>query len=489
MGLRVVVVGGGIAGLAAAYDLCSVDDVEVTVLDAGDRVGGKLRLAAVAGLPIDVGAESVLAVRPEFPDLARDAGLTDLLTAPATTSAGVWSRGRLHRLPTGTLMGVPGDPDAVLGLLTATEVARIRAEPPASPVHADVSVGDVVAERLGPAVVDRLVEPLLGGVYAGQAHLLSVRAAAPALWPAISSGGSLVAAASAAVAAASAAVAAAAAGSHGATRPGGVFTGVVGGVGSVPSLLAARIAARGGQVRPRVIVRELRRRGSAWVVLAGPTTDVEELEADAVVLAVPPAPAGRLLARLAPVASGALAGIATASMAIISLAFDRSALGTVPGSGFLVPPVEGWTTKASTFSSAKWGWLDAAGRDTAYVRASMGRAGQSAVLQQPDEELARIANEEIGRALGRTLPAPLDMHVQRWGGALPQYAVGHLDRVAQIRSAVADLPGLELAGAAYDGVGIPATIGTGRRAAAALLHELTARPVDPNRPPPPRNPS
>jgi oxygen-dependent protoporphyrinogen oxidase len=308
--------------------------------------------------------------------------------------------------------------------------------------------------------VDRLVEPLLGGVYAGDARLLSARAATPQLWAAISSGSSLLAAA-------------AAVGSGGATRSGGAFAGVVGGVGSIPGLLAERIRLQGGQIRTGVIVRAMRRNGAGWVVTVGPTTDPEEIEADAVVLAVPPAPAARLLKESAAVAAAELAGIGTASMAIITLALPRSPLGELPGSGFLVPPVEGWTIKASTFSSAKWGWLDAAGGGTAYVRASVGRAGEAASLQRPDADLARVAHEEIGRALGRTLPASLDVHVQRWGGALPQYAVGHLDLVAAIRSAVADVPGLELAGAAYDGVGIPATIGTGRRAAAALLHQLT----------------
>ncbi|MEO7069004.1 MAG: protoporphyrinogen oxidase, partial [Nostocoides sp.] len=387
-------------------------------------------------------------------------GLSSLLTAPATTSAGVWSRGALHRLPSGTLMGIPADPDTALGILTAHEVARARAERLGRPTDTDLSVGDVVAERLGDAVVDRLVEPLLGGVYAGNARLLSARAATPQLWSAISTGTSLVAAA-------------AAAGAGAANRIGSVFAGVVGGVGSVPSWLADRIIMQGGQIRTGVIVRGLRRSGAGWVVLAGPTTEVEQIEADAVVLAVPPAPAARLLADHAPAAAAELAGIATASMAIVTLALAEADLGPVPGSGFLVPPVEGWTIKASTFSSAKWSWLAAAGGDTAYVRASMGRAGETASLQRPDDELARVAHEEIGRALGRTLPAPLDVHVQRWGGALPQYAVGHVDRVAAIRAGVAAVPALEVAGAAYDGVGIPATIGTGRRAAAVVLHELT----------------
>ncbi|CCH77005.1 putative protoporphyrinogen oxidase [Nostocoides japonicum T1-X7] len=168
VGARVVVVGGGMAGLAAAYDLSAEPGLDVVLLDASDAVGGKLRQATVAGLPVDVGAESVLAVRPELVDLVTQVGLADLLTTPSTTSSFVWSRGALHPLPSGTVMGIPGDPDAAAGILDDAEVARLAGERPyAVPAGArDVAVGEYVAARLGDAVVDRLVEPLLGGVYA-----------------------------------------------------------------------------------------------------------------------------------------------------------------------------------------------------------------------------------------------------------------------------------------------------------------------------------
>lgn len=458
---RVVVVGGGIAGLAAAYDLSRLPDVEVAVLDAGDRPGGKLRRETVAGLAVDVGAESVLAVRPELVDLVREAGLADLLTTPATTSAGVWSRGALHPLPTGTVMGIPGDPAAAAGILDEAEVARMAAERPwPGVVESDVGVGEYVAARLGEAVVDRLVEPLLGGVYAGDARLISLRSATPTLWPVVESGGSLLEAARRVGS------------GGGGTRTGSVFAGLLGGLGGLPALLVEAIRARGGTVRSQCIVRSLRRSPRGWVVVCGPTVAEEEVVADAVVLALPPTPAARLLSGHAAGAARALGGIAMASMAVVTLGVAKAALGDVPGSGFLVPPVEGWTIKAATFSSAKWGWLDEAGDGTAYVRASIGRAGESAALQRSDDELVSVAVREIGRALGRPLPTLLDGHVQRWGGALPQYAVGHAGRVATIRSGVADLPGLEVAGAAYEGVGIPAVVGTGRRAAEAVRRHL-----------------
>lgn len=459
MSARVVVVGAGLAGLAAAHDL-SMLGAQVLVLDAGDRPGGKVRSVEVAGVQVDVGAESALAVRPELVDLVRDMGLGDRLIAPTTTSASVWSRGELHPLPAGTLMGIPGDPRSAAGLLTASEVERARAEEPwLGEVSTDVSVGEYVAARLGDAVVDRLVEPLLGGVYAGQARRISLRAATPSLWAAVQAGESLLE------------TVAGVAGGRG-TRVGSVFAGVVDGFGSLPDALASVVVARHGEVRSGAVVRGLERSSDGWALRVGPTTDAETVTADAVVIAVPPAPGARLLGPHAPRAADLLARIETASMAVVTLAFAKDALGALPGSGFLVPPVEGWTTKAATFSSAKWGWLDAAGGDTAYVRASVGRAGEARALQQSDEDLVAAVLADLSRALHRRLPGPLDVHVQRWGGALPQYAVGHLDAVAAIRADLAGVRGLVAAGAAYDGVGLPAVVGTGRAAARALAAEL-----------------
>ncbi len=452
-------VGGGIAGLTAALDLSRAGH-SVTVLEAADRPGGKLRTASVAGQQIDVGAESALAVRPEFADLVGAVGLAHRLTTPATTSASVWARGALRPLPTGTLMGIPSDPDSALGILTEGEVDRLRAERPGPALDDDLTVGRLVADRLGTAVVDRLVEPLLGGVYAGSANALSVRATTPQLWAAVADGGSLLEAARSAAARAA-----------GSTRS--AFVGVSGGLASVVPALVSGIEATGGSVRSGVIVRGLARdTGGGWRVSAGPTTDVEVLTADAVVVAVPAAPAARLLAEVASDASARLGEIESASMAIVSWGFDAEELGDLPGSGVLVPPVEGLTIKASTFSSRKWGWLAEAAPATAFVRASIGRAGEAGALQRSDEELDHLARRELGGLLGRDLPRPVDVHVQRWGGALPQYAVGHVERVTRIRRDVSAVPGLAVAGAAYDGVGLPAVVASGHAAADAVLTDL-----------------
>ncbi len=463
---RVVVVGGGIAGLVAARDLARAGGAEVVLLDASDRVGGKLRLEDVAGHRVDVGAESLLARRPEGLDLLADLGLDADVVHPASGGASVWSRGRLHPLPSGTLMGIPGDPARAAGLLTDAEVERAadeRAWPGgggAGVVGEDVSVGDYVAGRLGDAVVDRLVEPLLGGVYAGHARRLSLRAALPQVWSVAAGGGSLLEAAREAGLRAG----------DGERRP-PVFASLRGGLGRLPEVLAADLARLGATVRSRTIARELAPGPRGWAVTVGPTRDPERIDADAVVLAVPARPAARLLAGHT-AAADLLADIEYASMAVVTLAVPADRLPALPGSGFLVPPVEGRTIKASTFSSAKWPALAQAAPGVAYLRASVGRAGEESDLQRPDADLVRVAAAEVGEALGRPLPELLDAHVQRWGGALPQYAVGHVARVARVRAELAGLTGLALAGAAYDGVGVPAVVGTARTAAARVLTHL-----------------
>jgi oxygen-dependent protoporphyrinogen oxidase len=186
-----------------------------------------------------------------------------------------------------------------------------------------------------------------------------------------------------------------------------------------------------------------------------------------VVLATPAAPTAKLLAELAPWAARELAAIEYASVAVVTLAFraaDVPALAETDASGFLVPPVDGRRIKASTFSFAKWDWVREAGDGLLLIRTSVGRHREADTLQVTDDELVAVSLRELAEATGAEA-APVDAHVQRWGGGLPQYALGHLDRVARIRAAVARVPGLALAGAAYEGVGIPAVIASGHRAA------------------------
>ena len=204
--------------------------------------------------------------------------------------------------------------------------------------------------------------------------------------------------------------------------------------------------------------------------MVGPTTATERIEAEAGVASPTAAPTARLLAGTVPAAAAELARVEYASMAVVTFAFRaEDVTGLDDSSGFLVPPVDGRAIKASTFSFAKWAWVRAAGAEhgLVHLRTSLGRHGEEATLQRPDEELVAVSLADLAEATGLS-GVPVDVHVQRWGGGLPQYAVGHLDRVARIRAAVAEVPGLALCGAAYDGVGIPAVIGSARQAVSGL---------------------
>ena len=369
---HVVVVGGGVAGLSAALEvLDALPSARVSVLEGSDRFGGKLRLEPVAGHLVDVGAESLLALRPEATDLVRRVGAGGDLVAPATTSASVWSRGALTPMPRATLMGVPTDPDSARGLLTDDELARLRSEQPwpGGAVTTDVSVGEYIGARLGRAVVDRLVEPLLGGVYAGHASRLSLQATMPVLWERATRGASLLSptgpgtSPEAAATASDGVRASDGDAASGVATPRPVFAGLRGGVGRLPGLLVDELDRRGATLRLRAVVRRLERTASGWRLVVGSAASPEVVEADAVLLCVPSAPAARLLADHAPAAAAVLAGVDTASTAVVTLAVERAGLGELPGSGFLVPPVEGRTIKASTFSANKWAWTGALSDD------------------------------------------------------------------------------------------------------------------------------
>ena len=463
---RVVVVGGGIAGLAAAHRLVTAyPDLQVTLLESSPRLGGSLRLAEVGGATVDVGAEAMLHRRPEGVALAHEVGLGDDVVHPATTSANLWTRGRLLPMPR-TMMGVPLDLRALDGVVSAKGIARAAMDavlPATDLTGRDVSVGDLVEERLGREVVDRLVEPLLGGVYAGHARELSARAAVPQLVALLDRDRSLVRAAADATPAPPA----------GAT-PAPVFAGIRGGVGRLPLALAEVVRER-GTVETGATVRDLARRADAgWNLVVGETRDPRVLQCDAVVLATPARATARLLSDVAPAAALDLARIDYASMAIVTLAFPAHDFPAVAGSGFLVPPVDGRSVKAATFSFAKWEWVREAGDDLVVMRCSLGRHREEHLLQVADDELVEIAVRDLADAIGISV-RPVDQHVQRWGGALPQYAVGHLDRVASVRAALVDVPGVAVCGSAYDGLGIPACIASAELAVAKVAADLEHR--------------
>ncbi|MGZ4435718.1 MAG: protoporphyrinogen oxidase [Trebonia sp.] len=491
---HVVIVGGGIAGLAAAFFL-SDEAVRVTVLEGSPRLGGKLSVSEIGGIAVDEGAEALLVTRPEGVALIAEAGLGDQRTVPGPTSPALWTLGALRPLPRRQFMGVPSDMAelAKSGVLSDEGVARASQdlELPPTARDGDVPVAEYVGARLGAEVVDRLVDPLLGGVYAGRSAELSFDATLPALAAASCKYRSLAEAArsllpSPARAAVGSPPVPASAGPPQApgTRAGGsVFTTLTGGLGMLPGYLAK---ASGAEVRTGAMVRELAPARSGWRLTVGSAASPEHFDADAVILAIPARPAGRLLADVPHVSAAitAFGEISYASMAIVTLAYPRSAfpgpgLAALGWSGYLVPAVDGRVVKAVTFSTVKWphlaGPAASGGEPLEIVRCSVGRIGEEALLQRADDDLAALAAAELGEATG-VRGAPAAIRVTRWGGALPQYTVGHLDRVATIRAAVAAQPGLAVCGAAYDGVGIPACVATARGAASQVMAFLAARP-------------
>ncbi len=417
---RVAVVGGGIAGLTAAREvLVRVPDADVTVYETARDVGGKLRVGEIAGAPVDEGAEAMLYRRPEAADLARAVGLEDRLVHPVLTTAAIWTQGALRPLPPG-LLGIPGDIGQAVraGLLTRAAGMRARVEHAMRPatLEEDVGVGRLVARRLGAPVRDRIVEPLLGGVYAGHADDLSTFAAAPQIVSGLREHGSLLAAAADAV-------------RRGSTNQTPLFAGLVGGVGTMASAVAADIERRGGHLRCGVTVRELRpvsepedlAGAHGWELVVGAASRPEAAIADAVVLACPAAPAARLLRETVPSAAAELTGIEYASMAVVVLAFDRGEVGgELSGSGFLVPPVDGRAVKAATFSSHKWAWM---ADGPVVVRCSIGRQGEERMLQRDDRELAEMALGDLRAATG--LPNRLvESRVVRWEARCPSTRSG-----------------------------------------------------------------
>ncbi len=448
---HVVVVGAGIAGLTVAYEHRRQHPSDrVTVLEAAARVGGKLHAIDVAGQRFDVGAEMVLAVVPEALALIDELGMAADIVHPSTTSASVVVGGRHHPIPTGTVMGVPASVDdlAAGGLFSQAALDRMRAEPdaPGPLLTGDESVGGFLRPRLGDEVVDLLIEPLLGGVYAGRADALSLEATMPALAQALRSEPSVLRAAASVR-----------------REPGAgpVFATLRGGLAGLAQALVVR---SGAEVRLGTTARAVRPTQQGYRIECGPVPTATVIEADAVLIAVPPPNADRLLRSLAPDAAAALGEIPMASMAILALAWADPQPSLPQGSGLLVPPAAGGLVKAVTISSNKWPHLAGSG---VLLRASIGRFGEAQALRRSDSDLLVAAGQEVAAMLNLT-GSPYAGSVTRWGGGLPQYTVGHLDRVRTIRAAVAEVPGLAVAGAAYDGVGVPACIRSAHAAVEAL---------------------
>jgi protoporphyrinogen/coproporphyrinogen III oxidase len=470
---RVAVVGGGISGLTAAHRLRTLlgPAVEVVVLEQRDRVGGVLRTVDLAGVPYDVGAEAFLWRRPELRELLDELGLAGEVVHPAGAAATVRAGGVTVPLPTGTLLGVPTSAARLDGVLSAAGTAAARAErdrPIGWATGGDVALGGLLRERFGDELADRLADPLLGGVYAGRVDALGLRATVPALAAALDAGAPSV---TAAADRATAPPPASPASVHGESRVPAqppVFGALRGGYAVLVDALAT-----GVDVRLSTTVRALNRLADGWRLVLGPDQGV--LDVEAVVLAVPAPAAARLLAEVVPTAATAVGEIELASSVVVALAYREGDATRLPAtSGVLVAAGEPVSIKAATHSSRKWPHLTASATDgLVRLRASLGRFGEEATLQVDDAELVARARADLATLAGITA-APVAVHVQRWGGGLPQYGVGHVDWVRAIDDAVAGVPGLAVAGAALHGVGVPACVGTARAAAERVAEQLVA---------------
>jgi len=471
----VVVIGGGIAGLAAAYELTggaagpTASTPRVEILESADRLGGALATTAFADRTIDLGADGFLARRPEAVDLVHDLGADSDLVALEASGAWIYLRGALHLLPEGLVLGVPttlAQIRSVPGLSWRARVAALRDlyRPRRFTPGDDATIGAITRAKLGDELTTQFIEPMIGGIQAGRVDELSARSVFPALLDAARQGGSLMRAL--------APTGTANPGPASAARASGpAFYALRGGTGSLASRLAQVLATRDVIVRTATPATRVRRVAENYPLRVDTATTTTP--ASAVIIATPAPRAAALLTDIADLPG--LAGVRAAGAAMVTFSVPRQAI-TLPdrGTGVLVPLATPWRdgdsflVTAVTFLDRKWPYL--AQDDDVVFRAHVGRSDDRRWAAFSDDELATRVQNEVGTLLGAAFTAT-QARVQRWPAGLPQYEVGHDDIVRAARAAVSD-SGIFLAGNAYDGVGIPASIGSGRRAARAALERL-----------------
>ena len=459
----VVIVGGGIAGLSAAWQLTGAgsgpDDASprVEIIEADPRVGGVLRTIEFAGRTIDVGADGFLARRPEAVELVKELGLSKELEGIDASGASIWLRNELNELPKGLVLGIPtssGQLSNVPGLSFKARLDAARDErlPIRMNVGDDATIGDIVRTKLGRELAYQFIEPMVGGIQAGRIDQLSAKSVFPQLLAAAQKGGSLMKALRLETSSAP-------------QSNGPLFHSLLDGVGSLPIELAERLRARGVVLRTGVPVTALRRTPSGttpgrW------TRPRRRHRPTSVVLATPAPIVARLLGSLDP-ALERLTSVASAGAAIVTFSVARSDITlSATGTGVLVPLGTMWSGEGSmmvtalTFLDRKWPHLRH--DDDVLLRAHVGRIDDERWSQMSDDELTERVVSEM-RVLLPRFEGPFTSVVQRWPSGLPQYYLGHDTMVKNAMSAAATLR-VALCGNAYDGVGIPASIGSGRRA-------------------------
>ncbi len=470
---HVVVLGGGITGLAAAHRLLhmhadTMPGPRVTLVEADDRLGGKIVTEHLDGFVVEGGPDSFLATKPRGIGLCEelDIGGQQLQlqgVKPQRRRAFVLWRGQLHDLPEGLSGLVPTHltPLARSSLLSAPGKARVALDYllPARRAAGDESLGGFIRRRLGREAWERLVEPLMAGIYAADGDELSLAATFPQLREAERRYGGLIKGVLAARRLAASPISA----------PASPFLTPAGGLGALVGALETRL-----------------RDGGATFVLGDPVTAVTPsgsgfdvrlaaggaIQADAVIVATPAYAAADLLVELDPVLATELAAIPHASTAIVTLAYRREEIRhPLDGHGYVIPRAERSPILACTWSSRKWAGRAPEGWEL--IRVFIGRAGQEETLATDDDTLVALALQEVAARLGVTAPASLTQ-VRRWPRGMPQYLLGHPERVARIGAAQREHAGLYLAGNAFHGVGLPDCIASGERAADAAVAYLRA---------------
>ncbi|OBJ24216.1 protoporphyrinogen oxidase [Mycobacterium colombiense] len=442
------VVGGGISGLTAAYRLRAAvgDDAAITLFDPGDRLGGVLRTEVVGGVAMDLGAEAFVLRRPEMPALLDELNLSGRQRVSTGARPLIYSRQELRPLPAGTVVGIPASAASVAGLVDEATVARIEAEP-ARPLAwepgADPAVADLVGERFGEQVVARSVDPLLSGVYAGSSATIGLRAAAPTVAAALDRGATSLTDA------------------VGQALPPATGAPVFGSLEGGYQVLIDELLARGRPRWVRAAASRLERAGAGWTVVDDTGA---RWAADAVILAVPAGQCRRLLAGIAPRSVAAAGRITSASSVVMALAVPSDT--AFPDcSGVLVATGERVRAKAITLSSRKWG----ARGDAQLLRLSFGRFGDRVAADTSDDELLTWALGDLAAVFGLTVD-PVDVRIQRWIEAMPQYGPGHAALVAEVREGLP--PMLAVAGSYLDGIGVPACVGAAGRAAERVIRAI-----------------
>jgi oxygen-dependent protoporphyrinogen oxidase len=458
----IIIIGGGIAGLSAAYRLQQLaaesgKDLDLALLESAGYWGGKILTERTSSFVIEAGPDTFLATKPWGVALCRQLGLEDRLhgTNPSLRNTYVLSRGQLQPLPDGLAMMIPSrfGPMARTPLLSPLAKARMGLDflLPPRPLDGDESLGAFVSRRLGRSAYERLIEPLMSGIYAGDGDQLSLQATFPILRELELKHGGLVRGALAARRQSS---------QNGKSAPGSrsAFLTPATGLAEIVEALVARLEAGGADLRLNSPVLSLSRHSPGYRVTL---ESGESLEAEGVILAAPAYASGELLSGLDPVLSAGLRAIPYTSTATVSLAYPQELVPRpLDGYGYVIPRLEGRRALACTWTSTKFPHRAPPGY--ALLRVFIGRAGQS--FPWEDGELLDLARDELRQTLGITA-APFLWRVFRWEKAMPQYNLGHPERLARIEAALERHPGLALAGNGYRGIGIPDCIHSGQQAA------------------------